>query len=308
MIPKFPSFTKIDPAHKTSFEEITKKFAPYSDHNFTSLLMWDINNDTEYSILKGNLVIKFKDYESDKRFYSFIGNNKTAETIEQIIKLSREKGYGDEVLLLPKDNFTDEQIQDLSSKYTFTEDRNNFDYILRVDELADFSGGKYLNKRNKLNHLLKNHQPRLVTRDISDQNFRKELTQCFNDWVEATKRTRGESFVNFDEIKAFKKLLDHHKYLDILAVAVYIDGKIQGFSLIEIVDNEYAHHPIQKGNTSYKGIYEFLYNSIGKYLKEKNIKYLNIYQDLGHEGLRRGKMDYNPDFLKKYTLSKKSAD
>ncbi len=308
MIPQFPDFVKLDPLYKNHIEEITKKFPPYSDHNFTSLIMWDINSETEFSILNNNLVIKFKDYESDKKFYSFIGNNNIENTIEQLIEFSKLQGQGSEILLLPKDNFTHEQVQGLSKKYDLTEDRDNFDYILDVNQLADFAGGQYLNKRNKLNKFLKTYQPHVVINHLQDPDFQQELIDAFNYWVETTIVNRDKAFVNYDEIKAFKRLIEHHQYFDIFAVAVYIDGKIIGFSLFEIINSDYAHHPIQKGDIRYKGIYEFLYNTLGKYLKENGIKYLNIYQDLGHEGLRKAKMDYNPTFLKKYSISKRSAD
>lgn len=308
MIPQFPDFIKLNPSHKSFVQEITKTLPPYSDHNFTSLLMWDVNYETEFSILNNNLVIKFKDYESDKQFYSFIGKNNLVDTIEKLLTYSRNQGHGNEILLLPKDNFTDLEIESLSQKYDFKEDRNNFDYILNIDELASFSGSNYLNKRNKLNHFLKNHSPKVVISNLIDKNFQQELIQCFNDWVEAVKITKGEAFVNYDEIKAFNKLLANHEFFDVLTIAVYVDEKMQGFSLFEIIDQNYAQHPFQKANKNYKGVYEFLYNNMAKYLQERGVKYLNIYQDLGHEGMRKGKMDYNPTFLKKYSLAQKSTD
>lgn len=308
MIPSFPNFVKLHPSHKNLVEEITHKFPPYSDHNFTSLLMWDVNLETEFSLLNQNLVIRFKDYESDNIFFSFIGNNLPEQTIETLIEFSEAAGHGAEIFLLPQDNFNQDQITSLAKKYLLVEDRNNFDYILNTEELATLAGSKYLNKRNKLNQFQKKHLPKIVIQDLKDLNFQKQLIDCFDRWVNSTRVLKGAAFVNQDEIKAFKKLIDHHPHLNIMAIAVYINGILEGFSLFEIINQDYAQHPIQKGNKNYQGIYEFLYNNLAKYLHGKGIKYLNIYQDLGHEGLRKAKMDYNPTFLKKYKLSKKLTD
>lgn len=308
MISRFPSFSKVDLIHKPIIEELTKKFPPYSDHNFTSLLMWDVNGDTEVSILNQNLVIKFKDYESENKFYSFIGNNSTEETVEILISKSKKDGYGDKILLIPKDNFTEQQLSNLSKKYNLIEDRNNFDYILNLEELATLKGSLYLNKRNKINKFLKTYNPEIVIKKIDNQKFQVELIDAFNNWIDSTRKNRGEAFINYDEIRAFRKLIEYSKYLNVWGIAAYIEGRIRGFSLFEILDQEYAQHPVQKGDFSYRGIYEFLYKNMAQYLKENGIKFLNIYQDLGHEGLRKAKLDYNPTFLKKLSISEKLTD
>lgn len=307
MIPNFPLFIKLKPDIHTELKELTSKFPPYSDHNFTSILMWDIAGQTEFSILNGNLVIKFKDYESDKRFYSFIGKTQVENTIDKLIELSREEGLGTSLLLLPEDNFSEPVLKKLSSKYSITEDRDNHDYLLSAESLASFSGGKFLNKRNKLNKF-KTYNPHVVIKDLSDPDFIQELKECVNTWIENTIKNRGESFVNQKEIEAFNHILLNKEFVNIVVFAVYIEDKLRGFSFVEIIDNDYAHHPFQKADISFNGIYEFLYNSIGKFLKEKGVKYLNVYQDMGHDGLRKAKLDYNPQFLKKYSISSLRID
>lgn len=308
MIANFPEFTNLEANHKQEVEKFTNLFPPYSDQNFTSMLGWDINSQTQLSILNNNLVIKFKDYESDKKFFSFIGKNLIEDTIKKLIEFSKQNNHGEEILLIPKHNFTEDQLKQLSENYSLIEDRDNYDYLLDVNQLSTFEGTNFLNKRNKLNNFLKNHHPKLVLKNIDDKSFQAELIVCFKEWLKRREKTHSINETNNDEFLAFQRLLNHSNLLSIYALGIYINDKLEGFSLFEILNNEYAQHPFQKANKDYKGIYEFLYHNLGKHLKAQGIKYLNIYQDLGHEGMRKGKMDYNPEFLTKYKISKKLTD
>ncbi len=51
MLPKFPNFKKIELSDRKDVENITSRFPPYSDFNFSSLWAWDLEGEMGLSIL-----------------------------------------------------------------------------------------------------------------------------------------------------------------------------------------------------------------------------------------------------------------
>ena len=88
MISKFPSFSRLEIHHKNSVDEITSRYVPYSDFNFTSLFSWNTSGSTAISLLNGNLVIKMPDYSSAQIVYSLLGNKMIDESLVKLLALT----------------------------------------------------------------------------------------------------------------------------------------------------------------------------------------------------------------------------
>jgi hypothetical protein len=71
MIPQFPSFKKLTPDDREEIETITHEHDPYSDFNFSSMWAYNTEEDFEISRINNNIIIRFQDYITNKRFYSF---------------------------------------------------------------------------------------------------------------------------------------------------------------------------------------------------------------------------------------------
>lgn len=305
MIPQFPTFKKLELSDKNQIDSIISKYPPYSDYIFSSLWAWDVNKDLEISILNENLITKTRDYITGEVFLAFLGNKNIGETSSSLIEYSKTN-YGNATLkLIPNHNFISSEVTLLSEKYEVLEDRNNFDYILNTDETSTLSGLKYANKKNKLNYFNKNYTP--ITKFI-ESNFleiHQDIKDLTNQWSNAKKQQKKSNIINQIEIAAIDRLIiDGHNF-NIIIFSVYINNKLSGFAIFEIIDKDHAVIGFQKADLSFKGINEFIISQVSKYLFEKNVKNLNIEQDLGIEGLRISKMDYNPKFFIKHTIKEK---
>lgn len=298
MLSTFPEFAPLSLDLKKDIEGITNQFSPYSDFNFVSLWCWDLSKKTEVSILHGNLVIRMEDYLTAEIFYMFIGSSSIYQTISDIFAFLKEKGEKQELYLIPEETIKNER-ELLKNTYTFEEDRDNFDYILSIDDVAEMKGKKLHQKRKLLNNFRNNYSPVIHELRISDPNIKKLVL----DFVEVWKKNKGEYDSKNEEI-ALNNLfsgLTHEENIYILIAE--LKKTVIGFSIVEVLDNGYGVGDFQKADTTYKGIYEFLNYSTARFLKNKGCTYYNIEQDLGIQGLRRSKLDYNPEFfLKKYTI------
>ena len=294
MIAQFPDFSELDFSHKLEVEALTSKFDPYSDFNFTSLFCWDVDDSTEISNLNNNLVIKMPDYLSGETIYSMLGRNNIDESLGQLMELAGS------LKLVPQ-----AVIENINSPQEFiiTEDRDNFDYIYNLHDLAHLVGNKHKKKRNKISAFSKALAGTWVMEGSNVLNVaqKNEITEVFEKWRQESKQTDGEIK---GEGAAINRLLEHSDQLNLIYITVRIEGKLVAFSINEIINDKYAYTVFEKALLVHENIYSFLLNQAATDLLYKGSIYANWAQDLGIDGLRKSKMSYHPArFLKKYSVT-----
>jgi uncharacterized protein len=305
MIPKFPEFKILDIEDKEEIEIINKKFPTYSDYNFVSLYSWNTDENVEICTLNNNLVIKFNDYLTDDVFFSFLGTNKIRLTVVSLITYSKNLGNDPTLRLIPE-SVTKEGMhwQDL----IIEEDRNNFDYILSVEELIKLPGERYRGKKNFLNRYNNSYaeRTRVLNLELDKVIHQEEIIELFNYW-----ERRKESHPNQlnKELKAIKRLFKVYNLLNLTTIGLYVDNKLIGFSINEILGNNYGMIHFQKADISFTGAYTYLKQQSAIAFQRKGCEYINYQQDMGIDNLRKAKLAYHPvSFLKKYTITIKEND
>ncbi len=301
VIPTFPKFKPIEWADREAIEHFTNEFPPYSDFNFASLYSWNTRKKMMVSQLHHNLVIVFYDYISDIPFLTFIGKNNLVETATQLIEYSRKHYHTGILQLIPE--FV---AMDLPEKtFAVIPDENSFDYIYSVQYLASFDD---CNLTRSGNYGVRCYQdninlyPHLTVKNDTQNNIKKaEYIDLFRLWA----KSRSLNYKELNEYGAFENFIQNPN-LVFDVVSIYDAEKLIGFSTYEIVQSQYAIHHFSKTEAKYKGLNERLHFEMGKVLREKNIEYLNVEQDLGLPGLRQSKRKFKPVFfLKKFTVELK---
>lgn len=302
-IPRFPQFKKLVLEDKESIYTLTSKFPPSSDYNFVSLWSYNVKNDIIVSRLHQNLILRFRDYILDEQFYSFLGNNKTKETIEALLKHTKKENILPKLKLIPEDNILNNPK--LFDFFQITEDRDNFDYIFLTDEISKLEGYKFSNKRNKVNNFLRKN-PSISVRlvDLKNPKIHKVIIDLFLTWGKNKKKHSNHAS---NELLALKRLLKSAEFLNVLSLGVYnTNNKLMGFSIIEAVHQDHSMIHFVKADLSYTGLFEYIYKSTASELYKRRCKYVNRQQDLGIPGLRQAKSSWRPiKFLKKYIISPK---
>jgi len=302
LLPLFPKFRELTIEDKKHIDQLLESIPPYSDFVFSSLWSWNTTPPIKISTLNNNLVLQMPDYVSNKSFLTFLGSNKIEETINTLLNYCKNQNLEAVLRLLPEHNFKDYNLSKLHPKYHLLEDRDSFDYILSIEKLSTMQG--LYSKKNKLNLFQKNYKYKVAVEDLNKKSVQKRVMDFSENWFKT--HTKKEA-INKNELVAIEKILKHSKELNAQVICVYINNELIGFSIFEIFNKDYAIHGFQKANRDYKGIYEFIYHQMANYLKKQNCLYLNIEQDLGLKGLREAKLGYNPQFLKKYTISDKDT-
>lgn len=176
--------------------------------------------------------------------------------------------------------------------YVVWEDRDNFDYLYRRQDLAELSGREYHKKRNLVNGFISTFE--CVQRPLSAERIGDALG-VLEEW-------RAAKGFDGDYIPA-REGLELYSQLGMRGAVYYIEDEPVGWCLGEPMakGSMFAIH-FEKACDRYKGIYQFMNQAFAQSLPQY-FKLINREQDLGNEGLRQAKMTYRPcAFVKKYRV------
>lgn len=181
----------------------------------------------------------------------------------------------------------------LPEKFSYREDRNNFEYIYSIESLANLSGKKYHSKRNHISKFNK-----LYNWKYNSDLKSEKCLEFFQKWF--SYNTSEEKDSKKGEYLAIKKAIDNFSFLNLSVGTIELDGEIIACTIGEKLSDDMLIVHFEKAFSEYEGAYsvinnEFCKNQIGKY------KLVNREEDMGIPGLRKSKLSYKPKFLlKKY--------
>ena len=300
-IPEFPDSKKLALNDKAEIENFVRRFPPYSDYNFTSLYCYDVDDRIEVSWLNGNLVVLFQDYLSDCMFYSFIGNKLVAETALTLLNHCAKVGLDAQLALIP--DCARKMIEGFDG-LAISEDVNNHDYILSVNDLATFKGNKYYDKRNLVNRFIKQYPDYTVRHlPLGQPETQQQIIDLFHLWAE---RKPEDENSTAHALRALKRLLSSVDRFDVIGIGVFVHDKLGAFSIQGLIDEHYAIVHFEYGDIAYSGITSFIRQASARYLADRGCLYINFEQDSGIPGLRQAKALWRPtSYLKKYIIGEK---
>jgi uncharacterized protein len=300
MIPIFPIFKKLEQSDKDEIEQFVKKFEPYSDFNFVSMWVYDTKEIMELSWLNNNLVVKFQDYLTTKPFYSLLGESLIKKTVKELVNFSKEKLDVSLLKLIPEvavDKIKDEK------EFTVIEDLDNDDYLVRVEDLVKLEGGRYMSKRNHIHKYVRNYGKvtKTIELNLGDKKTQDDIVKVFLNWETGRGKIREDTMV---ELNAIGRLFELKNINNILCMGIMINNLMVGFSICELLNNNYAIYHFEKADVKYNGIFSYLKQQTAEKLSERGVEIWNLEQDLGDVGLRTSKTECRPvKMLKKYIVS-----
>ena len=179
----------------------------------------------------------------------------------------------------------------LEEGYRVIEDRDNFDYLYRREELANLKGRKFHKKKNLVNQFLNNNQCRV---EPLLEEYRDDAITVLDQWEERHSQA---------DYLAAKEALEKMWPLQLCGGIYYINDKPVAYSLgEELARGRWFAIHFEKAikSNEYTGIYQYINQSFTSLLPEK-YEMVNREQDLGVLGLRKAKESYNPaGFVRKY--------
>lgn len=257
-------------------------------YNFTNLFMWRNLYSIKWAEVDGYLVIKAGIGENQFMLQPFGMDADVEKVIGKMADYCTEhnlafKLYGIEKFMV------DILEKWRPGQFTFTSDRDNFDYVYNSKDLIELKGRKYHSKKNHINSFLRNYSNYQYVPLTADW-----VSRCVETQIEWCKKKGCDDDVMLKgERDAIIEVLIHWDELKLTGGLIYIDGKVEAFSFGEELNNDTAVIHVEKANPDIRGVYpvinqQFCANAW------KHIPFINREEDMGIEGLRKAKESYYP--------------
>lgn len=295
------------------FKEITiedrEKLNPYFDlvdyeaceYCFNTLYMWQHAYKTAYYI-GDNFAVLVGEYEGE--VFSILPLAKKEDLpkvidfvldyFKQIDKELYFRGITEEVVDYLKENYGD--------RFDYIPERDIFDYVYEGEVLRTLKGRKNSKKRNHINYFLNEYEGRFEYRTLDKNDF-DDCRELLDKWADNKGDDEAAEGVDDERIGIEKLFRYYDQISDRLKVAgIYVDGKLEAFTMGELINDDMALIHIEKANPEIRGLYPYI-NQQFLVHEFPNVDFVNREEDMGIEGLRKAKLSYRPcRFVEKYTV------
>ena len=303
-IPAFPVFKDLELSEKNVMEAaFIASFPEAAEYTFPNLFAWREFDRSKLTRIHTNICILSVTFTKGICcFIQPLGKTRIPETIQTCLDHLIASDVEDPCIIRVEESFIKEQ--GLKDVFSCELDRDNSDYVYRVEDLALLAGRKYDGKRNHIKQVRArgSYEYRPLSKEL--------IPGCMHVLdVWSKNKFLKEDIANLETLifgeKAIKEYLKHFEVLGLLGGVLMKDGKVVVFTIASRLNKDTAVTYVEVSLPDEKGLNQLLNQEFCKHgLKE--FTFVNREQDLGHEGLRKAKMSYHPDHLvNKYILRKK---
>jgi len=261
------------------------------EYSFANMFLW---GRQKAAFINGFLVF-FSQYNRRTVYTYPVGNGDKKAVIERIMEDAQKRGIPCRL-----SGLIDEECQELEQlfpgKFRIHCDRDSFDYVYNIDDMADLKGRKYQKKRNHTNRFRIDH-PDYVLRPL-DEEILPAAEEMIGRWYED--RLQEDPSKDYHlERSAIRKALHNRQALGLDGLVLLDGGNVLAVTLgCRLNDNTFDIN-FEKARADTDNAYSVINQEFARYLREKypDVRYLNREDDLGLEGLRKAKESYLPDHL-----------
>ena len=281
-------FQKLDPAQRGEYDRYLLHCQKGCEYSFVNLSIW---GRQRVAFVGGFLVLQS---QFDRRsVYPFpIGQGDILPVLETIMADAKARGIPCCFTGLNQAE-CDLLEQHYPGRFRIQPDRNSFDYIYSIDDLADLKGRKFQKKRNHLNRFRENH-PSWRTEPICSENL-PAVREMAKSWYAHRHEIDPQGSYTLEEIALERALCDPEK-LALEGLVLLEDQQVLAFSLASRLSEDTYDVHFEKAREDVDGAYTAINQQMAFHLREKHpeLRYLDREEDMGLEGLRKAKLSYNP--------------
>jgi hypothetical protein len=295
--PTFPDFKPLVLEDRDTLHQRLWQYQPNtSELTFINLFIWREYYNFHWSVV-GDCLLIVADREEEPFALQPIGPSPRGAAARDLLYWLRDtRGVASPSIERADQRLADE-LQGCG-EFVIEPVRAHFDYVYRSEDLGSLAGRKYSKKRNHINQFLRSYAFTYapITPSLTD-----DCLALAEVWCE--QRLCEDDISLLHEFRGIRDALDNFDALQLEGGAILVDGKVQAFSLGEILNETTAVVHIEKANPEFKGIYPMITQQFSEQRWQGKVDYINREQDLGDPGLRQAKESYFPDHLvEKYSV------
>jgi len=261
------------------------------EYSFANLFLWGRQRAAR---LHGHWVL-FSQFNR-RSIYPFpVGQGEKKQVLDAIIADAKERGIPCRITGIGKAE-TDMLENCYPGQFRLHCDRDSYDYVYAIDDLADLKGRKYQRKRNHYNRF-REAFPYYTTEPLGESNL-PAVKEMVDKWYTArlAENPHGDYHM---EHSALAKALKHHEALDMEGLVLKDGEDILAVTLGSRLSPDTFDIQFEKARWDVDGAYAVINCEFARYLRDKypEVKFLNREEDMGLEGLRKAKLSYYPHHM-----------
>ena len=283
-------FQKLDPINKAAYDRFLLDCGKRGcEYNFANLYLW---GRQRAAFLEDSLVF-FSQFNQRSVYLFPVCKGDHKKVLDAIICDARERGIPCRLTSLTHEDC--DLVEALyPDQFHFHHDRNTFDYLYNIEDLATLKGKKFQKKRNHLNKFKQMH-PDYRLEPITDENA-LQVEDMLQRWYKQRLEADPEGDYYMEQV-AIARAMRHRDELNMDGLVLMDGDEILAMTM----GTPLAAHTfdVQFEKAIDESAYVAMCSGFAGYLMEKypDLLYLNREDDLGIEGLRKSKLAYNPVML-----------
>jgi len=301
MIPEFPDFKPLGPEDRETLQAAYHTSGLTTcDVSPTNLYLWRDCQAPKLTRIRANLCVLLDSHAEAPYFLPPLGAHGLEETVRICL------GHAGQMSRVPARI----AMSLPPGKFAATPQRDSFDYIYRVEALAELKGKGFDGKRNHIRKFARNH-PQYEFRILETPQLHRAAA-LFDAWTSA--RENGSSgnpavaAMNHEcQRRALERAFCDYALLGLIGGALLVKGEMQGFMVASrgAEDSVIAH--FSYADAKMPGVHQMLLWEACRRLFSA-FTYLNLEEDLGLPGLRKTKLSWQPLKLEeKFSVTLRTA-
>lgn len=261
------------------------------EYSFVNLFLWG----KQKAAFVGDRLALFS--RLDRRsFYPFpVGPGALQPVMDAIIHDALRRGVPCCITgMTPGDRIALETLY--PGRFCYDTDRDGFDYVYAIDDLADLKGRKFQKKRNHIHRFEESHpHHRILPLDRSNL---PAVDAMLGQWYRQHLAADPKQDYHLEQL-ALQRAFAFYDALELEGLVLMDGGTVLAFAIGSLLGHDTFDIHFEKALDSADGAYPTINRAFARYLREKypRLRWLNREDDLGLEGLRKAKLSYCPDHM-----------
>ena len=285
-------FERLDLHQKEKYDEILMHCGQRGcEYSFVNLFLWG----RQKAAFIGDHLVFFSQFDRRSVYPFPVGRGDIRPVLDAVIHDARTRGIPCYLTTMTKADCG--LLEELyPGRFRFHEDRDSFDYIYAIDDLADLKGRKFQKKRNFVNRFDEAH-PNCRTLPL-DESTRAAAFCMLQQWYKSREEQDPHSDFHLEKLALERAFAFQHQ-LGLQGVVLMEEGQVLAFALGSFLTDDTFDIHFEKAREDVPGAYNAINREFARHLRQMypQIRWLNREDDMGLEGLRKAKLSYNPDHL-----------
>ena len=261
------------------------------EYSFANLYLW---GRQKAAVVEGQMVL-FSQFNRKTVYPYPAGEGDKKPALEAIIRDSQKRGIPCRITGLDQEDI--EQMDKMfPGQFRYHCDRDSYDYVYAIDDLADLKGRKYQKKRNHFNRFRINHPDYRV--EPLDEGNLPRVRAMIDGWYAARTADNPESDHAMEEV-ALSRALRRYRELEMDGLVLLDRDEVLAVTLGSRFSAGTVDVHFEKARSDVDGAYAAINCEFARYIRERypDVRFLDREEDMGLEGLRRAKESYLPHHM-----------